>query len=62
MLKKIAESVFSFDIEWIPDPKSAEILLKSPSTDGPSEEAKASFEALWADARKPDDQKISNRT
>ena len=40
MLKKIAESVFSFDIEWIPDPKSAEILLKSPSADGPSEEAK----------------------
>ena len=55
MLKKIAESVFSFDIEWIPDPKSAEILLKSPSADGPSEEAKASFEALWADARKPND-------
>ena len=39
MLKKIAESVFSFDIEWIPDPKSAEILLKSPPSSGPGEEA-----------------------
>jgi predicted PolB exonuclease-like 3'-5' exonuclease len=55
MLKKIAESVFSFDIEWIPDPKSAEILLKSPRSSGPGEEAGASFEALWADARKADD-------
>ena len=55
MLKKIAESVFSFDIEWIPDPKSAEILLKSPRSSGPDEEAGASFEALWADARKADD-------
>lgn len=55
MLKKIAQSVFSFDIEWIPDPKSAEILLKTPSSIGPSEQAQASFEALWAEARKSDD-------
>ena len=55
MLKKIAESVFSFDIEWIPDPKSAEILLKSPPSSGPDVEAATSFEALWADARKADD-------
>ena len=55
MLKKIAESVFSFDIEWIPDPKSAEILLKSPPSSGPDDEAATSFEALWADARKADD-------
>ena len=26
MLKLLADSVFSFDVEWIPDPKSAEIL------------------------------------
>ena len=55
MLKKIAESVFSFDIEWIPDPKSAEILLKSPPSSGPDDEAATSFEALWTDARKADD-------
>ena len=55
MLKKIAQSVFSFDIEWIPDPKSAEILLKTPSSIGPSEQAQASFEALWAEARKSED-------
>jgi hypothetical protein len=35
MLKKIAESVFSFDIEWIPDPKSAEILLNPPLPQDP---------------------------
>ena len=55
MLKKIAESVFSFDLEWIPDPQSAEILHQSPKANGPSDEAKVSFEALWASARKADD-------
>lgn len=55
MLKKIAESVFSFDIEWIPDPQSAEILHQSPKANGTSDEAKVSFEALWASARKADD-------
>ena len=55
MLKKIAESVFSFDVEWIPDPKSAEILLQSPRSGEPGEAAAVSFEALWADARKADD-------
>ena len=43
MLKKITESVFSFDIEWIPDPKSAEILLNSPASSGPSDAAKDSL-------------------
>ena len=52
MLKLLADSVFSFDVEWIPDPKSAEILQDTPPADGPGEEARASFEALWASARK----------
>ena len=55
MLKKIAESVFSFDVEWIPDPKSAEILLQSPRSGESGEAAAVSFEALWADARKAED-------
>jgi len=52
MLKKLADSVFSFDVEWIPDPKSAEILHDLPPALGPGEEAAHSFEALWAGARK----------
>jgi predicted PolB exonuclease-like 3'-5' exonuclease len=52
MLKKITDSVFSFDVEWIPDPKSAEILHHSPASHGPGEEAAQSFETLWASARK----------
>jgi predicted PolB exonuclease-like 3'-5' exonuclease len=55
MLKKLADSVFSFDVEWIPDPKSAEILHDLPSSPGPGEEAAHSFEALWASARKEGD-------
>ena len=55
MLKKLADSVFSFDVEWIPDPKSAEILHDLPSAPGPGEEAAHSFEALWASARKEGD-------
>lgn len=35
MLKKLADSVFSFDVEWIPDPKSAEILHDLPPAPGP---------------------------
>ena len=55
MLKKLADCVFSFDVEWIPDPKSAEILHDLPPASGPSEEAAHSFEALWASARKDGD-------
>ena len=52
MLKTIADSVFCFDIEWIPDPKSAEILCNTPSADEPGDQAAKSFDALWASARK----------
>jgi predicted PolB exonuclease-like 3'-5' exonuclease len=55
MLKKLADSVFSFDVEWIPDPKSAEILHDLPPAPGPGKEAAHSFEALWASARKEGD-------
>ena len=55
MLKKLADSVFSFDVEWIPDPKSAEILHDLPPASGPGVEAAHSFEALWASARKEGD-------
>ena len=58
MLKLLADSVFSFDVEWIPDPKSSEILHQTEAVEQPSPQAKASFEALWAAARKegdPDD-------
>lgn len=55
MLKKLADSVFSFDVEWIPDPKSAEILHDLPPATGPGVEAAHSFEALWASARKEGD-------
>jgi predicted PolB exonuclease-like 3'-5' exonuclease len=55
MLKKLADSVFSFDVEWIPDPRSAEILEDSSPVDGPGSKAAASFEALWASARKEGD-------
>jgi len=55
MLKKLADSVFSFDVEWIPDPKSAEILHDLPPAPSPGVEAAHSFEALWASARKEGD-------
>lgn len=55
MLKKLADSVFSFDVEWIPDPKSAEILHDSSPVEGAGDNAAASFEALWASARKDGD-------
>ena len=48
MLKLLADSVFSFDVEWIPDPKSAEILHQTPRLNEPGPEASDSFEALWA--------------
>ena len=52
MLKLLADAVFSFDVEWIPDPKSAEILYETPPVTQPGEDARVSFEALWAGARK----------
>jgi len=55
MLKKLGDSVFCFDVEWIPDPKSAEILHGLPAALGPGQEASCSFEALWASARKEGD-------
>ena len=45
MLKLIADSVFSFDVEWIPDPKAAEIL-HGVSPLGEGSNAKDSFESL----------------
>jgi hypothetical protein len=55
MLKLLADSVFSFDVEWIPDPKSAEILHDVPTLNEPGPRANDSFEALWASARKDGD-------
>ena len=55
MLKLLAESVFSFDVEWIPDPKSAEILHQIDPVREPGPDAQKSFEALWASARKESD-------
>lgn len=55
MLKLLADSVFSFDVEWIPDPKSAEILFETPPAEGPGDEARTSFEALWASGRRSGD-------
>ena len=52
MLKTLANSVFSFDVEWIPDPRSAEILHNLPAANNPGSQASDSFEALWASARK----------
>ncbi|SVC96892.1 uncharacterized protein METZ01_LOCUS349746, partial [marine metagenome] len=51
MLKNIANSVFSFDVEWIPDPKAGEILHGAAPADGPGEDARAACETLWATAR-----------
>lgn len=55
MLKLLADSVFSFDVEWIPDPKSAEILHDVPALSEAGPKASDSFEALWAAARKDGD-------
>ena len=51
MLKNIANSVFSFDVEWIPDPKAGEILYDAAPANGPGEDARAACESLWAAAR-----------
>ena len=55
MLKLLADSVFSFDVEWIPDPKSAEILHQADPVLEVGPDAQKSFEALWASARKEGD-------
>ena len=55
MLKLLADSVFSFDVEWIPDPKSAEILHQTDPVNEPGPDAQKSFEALWSSARKDGD-------
>ena len=51
MLKNIADSVFSFDVEWIPDPKAGEILHDAAPANAPGEDARAACETLWAAAR-----------
>jgi predicted PolB exonuclease-like 3'-5' exonuclease len=55
MLKLLADAVFSFDVEWIPDPKSGEILHQMEPVNEAGPQAKASFEALWSAARKEGD-------
>lgn len=55
MLKLLADSVFSFDVEWIPDPQSAEILHQTKRVNEPGSHAEVSFEALWSAARKEGD-------
>jgi len=56
MLKLLANSVFSFDVEWIPDPKAGEILHGVEPADGPGNVARAACEALWAAARSKGDE------
>ena len=53
MLKKIDRHVFCFDLEWIPDPLSGTILHDL--TNSNNSEARTCMEALWEDARKPED-------
>lgn len=48
VFKTIAPCLFSFDIEWIPDPLSAEIL-HGVSTEGP-QGAEDAMKRLWAEA------------
>ncbi len=55
MLKTLADNVFSFDVEWIPDPQAGEILYDVEASSGPGDKARAAFEALWAGARKDSD-------
>ena len=55
MLKLLADSVFSFYVEWIPDPQSAYILHQPDRVNEPGPLAEASFEALWSAARKEGD-------
>lgn len=55
MLKTLADSLFSFDLEWVPDPKAGEILCGVDI--GTPAGCEAAMEALWqragASADKP---------
>lgn len=58
MLKTLADHIFSFDVEWIPDPHSGLILHGVDLGESGNENHRDSFEALWHSARKngdPDD-------
>ena len=46
---------FSFDVEWIPDPRSAIILHDLDGTGDTLKDNGDAFEVLWADARKDGD-------
>ena len=43
MLKLLADAVFSFDVEWIPDPKSGEILHQTEPVNEPGAEGQSFF-------------------
>ena len=51
MLKTLADNVFSFDVEWIPDPQAGRILHGTSSEEDP-ESLRSAFESLWSSARK----------
>lgn len=55
MLKRLADNLFSFDVEWIPDPRSAIILHDLDGTGDTLKDNGDAFEVLWADARKDGD-------
>ena len=48
MFKSIAEKVFCFDVEWVPDPLSGELLYHVGHN--PPFSYEESFRAMWADA------------
>ncbi len=54
MLKTLADNVFSFDVEWIPDPQAGRILHGTSSEEDP-ESLRSAFESLWSSARKEGD-------
>ena len=54
MFKKIAPCLFSFDIEWVPDPLSAEIL-HGVSGEGPAA-AEESMKRLWQESGATEEQ------
>ena len=53
--QEISRQPFSFDVEWIPDPRSAIILHNLDGTGDTLKDNGDAFEVLWADARKDDD-------
>ncbi|MFA5258007.1 MAG: hypothetical protein WC360_07650, partial [Opitutales bacterium] len=48
MFKSIAEKVFCFDVEWVPDPLTGELLYGIEHN--PPYSYEESFRAMWADA------------